>query len=362
MARYTIDDTPDLRGSYGLKSSASMPNVSGAQTFSNLSVSWTAQDNYQSRTFSGTTLSWGYTGSFYRETLSGNNNSNPNIWVSGTYTGYSTVLTINSNPSSSTDFEKLRAVLKVLANTYPTFPEKPDLTPKVLVVNGQNVSRINGLKPRTFNGTNIFPALSRLPEAFQEVEFLQSTGTQYIDIGYKLTNFSKSIIVIKLNDNVSNGSYGMFGARADSDTNNFTERVFKDTNDLQIILDFNNSSYSQYRLTANNLNNSDLYKTIVDKNERSIYENNVFLATNNTICSDTFTSLLNAYLFACNGTNWNNAQAKLYSCQIYDNNVLVRDFVPCYRKADQVAGLYDLVNGVFYTNAGTGTFIVGGNV
>lgn len=28
----------------------------------------------------------------------------------------------------------------------------------------------------------------------------------------------------------------------------------------------------------------------------------------------------------------------------------------------EVAGLYDLINGVFYTNAGTGTFIVGGNV
>lgn len=36
--------------------------------------------------------------------------------------------------------------------------------------------------------------------------------------------------------------------------------------------------------------------------------------------------------------------------------------IPCYRTADKVAGMYDVVNGVFYTNNGTGTFVVGGDV
>jgi hypothetical protein len=47
------------------------------------------------------------------------------------------------------------------------------------------------------------------------------------------------------------------------------------------------------------------------------------------------------------------------SCKIYDNNVIIRDFVPCIRKSDNVAGLLDKVNDVFYTNAGTGTFLTG---
>lgn len=33
--------------------------------------------------------------------------------------------------------------------------------------------------------------------------------------------------------------------------------------------------------------------------------------------------------------------------------------IPCYRKKDDVAGMYDLVSGEFYTNAGTGKFDVG---
>ena len=46
---------------------------------------------------------------------------------------------------------------------------------------------------------------------------------------------------------------------------------------------------------------------------------------------------------------------KLYSCQIYDNDVLVRDFVPCIKDNGEV-GLYDLVGKQFYGNAGTGVF------
>ena len=40
-----------------------------------------------------------------------------------------------------------------------------------------------------------------------------------------------------------------------------------------------------------------------------------------------------------------------YYMKIYDNNVLVRDFMPC-QNASNVVGLYDRVNGVFYTDTG----------
>ncbi len=42
----------------------------------------------------------------------------------------------------------------------------------------------------------------------------------------------------------------------------------------------------------------------------------------------------------------------LYSCQIYDNGELVRDFVPALRNADNVVGLYEQVNGRFYIPLG----------
>ena len=65
------------------------------------------------------------------------------------------------------------------------------------------------------------------------------------------------------------------------------------------------------------------------------------------------------YLFSVNGGGtYDNAPMKLYSCQIYDNDTLVRDYVPC-QKPDGTIGLWDDVNSVFYGNAGTGTFTAG---
>lgn len=51
--------------------------------------------------------------------------------------------------------------------------------------------------------------------------------------------------------------------------------------------------------------------------------------------------------------------SKLFYCKMYENDILIRDFIPCYRNSDNEVGMYDLVNNVFYINQGTGTFTYG---
>ena len=52
----------------------------------------------------------------------------------------------------------------------------------------------------------------------------------------------------------------------------------------------------------------------------------------------------------------------MYSARVWDDDgVLVRNLIPCKDPSDAI-GMYDLVNGVFYYNAGTGTFIAGSPV
>lgn len=63
-----------------------------------------------------------------------------------------------------------------------------------------------------------------------------------------------------------------------------------------------------------------------------------------------------------NGTLSNKASCRIYSCKITKSGTLERNFIPCYRKADTVAGMYDIVHDVFYTNQGSGTFVVGSDV
>lgn len=60
--------------------------------------------------------------------------------------------------------------------------------------------------------------------------------------------------------------------------------------------------------------------------------------------------------------DWGHVRAKIYSAKISKNGLCVCDVIPCYRKSDNEPGMYDIVNGVFYTNQGNGKFIVGKDV
>jgi len=48
---------------------------------------------------------------------------------------------------------------------------------------------------------------------------------------------------------------------------------------------------------------------------------------------------------------------KIYYCKIYDNGKLIRDYIPVMDKKTEEFGLFDLVNGEFYGNSGTGKLI-----
>ncbi len=53
----------------------------------------------------------------------------------------------------------------------------------------------------------------------------------------------------------------------------------------------------------------------------------------------------------------------LYEGKIWnENDKLIAHYIPCYRKADNEIGLYDMVSGAFLTNAGSGTFLKGVDV
>lgn len=56
------------------------------------------------------------------------------------------------------------------------------------------------------------------------------------------------------------------------------------------------------------------------------------------------------------------SSSQIFVLRVKYSDELFRELIPCYRKVDLVAGMYDRVNGVFYTNAGTGSFIVGPDV
>ena len=68
-----------------------------------------------------------------------------------------------------------------------------------------------------------------------------------------------------------------------------------------------------------------------------------------TATQQTFDSSFNIYLFSSDfsGTAGHITQLYIKNCKIYDDDELLRDLVPCYRKSDNEIGMYDLVNSVF---------------
>lgn len=51
---------------------------------------------------------------------------------------------------------------------------------------------------------------------------------------------------------------------------------------------------------------------------------------------------------------------RIYYMKIYENSVLIRDFIPV--RKDGIGYMYDRVSGQLFGNAGTGSFILGPDI
>lgn len=188
----------------------------------------------------------------------------------------------------------------------------------------------------------------RLPAEYQEVEYVQSTGTQYIDTWFTPsvdTSISTSISLW------SNSWWAVFFGVTGNDSSSdwVLGRIYADT-----AWSFNpRFCNSQYDETIAYISTDVFYDVVLASNTLSVDGNSYTITTNWT----PYQSSMDLFAWNNGGSHWWRAwKCKIKTFQITDNNVLVRDFVPCYRIADTEIWMYDLVNDVFYTNAGSWTF------
>ena len=184
---------------------------------------------------------------------------------------------------------------------------------------------------------------SKLPSGYTELEYIQSSGTQYIDTGFKPNQDTKISITV---DFPLSGTAWLYGGRTSAGSNS-----------LGFLCEGGNHYRFDYASSINELVTKPTGKFTIDSDKNKCYINGelVFTATYTT-----FASPVNMYIFNNNnnGSLSGGSSAKLYNCRIYDNGVLIRSFIPC-KNASGTVGLYDSVNNQFYQNAGTGTFIAG---
>ena len=197
-----------------------------------------------------------------------------------------------------------------------------------------------------------------LPKEYQEVEYIESTGTQYIDTMFVVKDYNKVKIeyvstlkgyVIALLEREF--YYGLRPGAQGLNNRGIRWHAVSGVYDME----FTPEEGNYYKFIQDG---GDLY---IDNSLNSEYISRF----NVNVIEGT----IPLYIFARNNNGVADAHSntKLKKLIINYSNVKIRSFIPCYStttvtNADGVQvpentkGLYDLVEGKFYTNKGTGSF------
>ena len=176
-----------------------------------------------------------------------------------------------------------------------------------------------------------------LADGYYKCEYISSEGRYYIDTGFNPNQDTRVVMDVEIK--FDEESY-IFGAtRLDQPASFAASHVTE--NYLKWYYNNSNVIYSLYESSLNK-------RVIIDANKNNITYDGY---TVSSIAYSDFNITCSLYLLQNNNagrpSNNNPINAKLYSCQIYDNNNIVRDYVPCVNEQD-VYGLYDLINNEFY--------------
>jgi hypothetical protein len=188
-----------------------------------------------------------------------------------------------------------------------------------------------------------------LPAGYTELQYIESTGKQYINTGVVFDSGSLK-----------------FEADVYTTSNISTEEDF--------IGNFTGASLSTGFVGGFTTNITFLYSAPSNVNVPRVKQNSwqkyigeftnsnqMILTYDGTTVSASRTGQYNSspiVLFRGSESYKPATHIRLGIVSIYLNNTMVRDFIPA-KNASGVVGMYDMVSGQFFTNAGTGTFVAG---
>jgi len=192
----------------------------------------------------------------------------------------------------------------------------------------------------------VSPEEPNLPDGYIQLEYIESTGTQYIDTGVKPTGNTRVHCSAKFP--VQETGAWLFGSRDGNGVNAYGFLTYK-------------SEYrSDYNKAGPQIPSQYGPELEVDKDGPDTHLNG------NLVDSDSYSSFSAKYnlLIGANVTvgavsGFSKALHRWY--KIYDESGLVRDLIPCKDSSGE-AGMYDTIGGNFYASAGSSSFSAGPEV
>ena len=242
-----------------------------------------------------------------------------------------------------------------IKNYIPSFTKKYE---GKFIINNNNLEYTNELdeKEKEYaQNLNVKekPKQKLLPNEYQQVEYIESTGTQYIKTDFVSSSDLKIVAVVEPKQ-LHNLPYSMFlfCARVDSTNNNFS---YSSGNTAFYGVGDNYKPNNNIPLNERvNLEYTTNYINITSSNYNYFDDNYSFSITNPQ----------KLYIFTCIQNDVidleRNGAWRVFSFKILKKDNLVGNLIPCYLKKNNIKGLYDTVEGKFYTNQGTGEDFIAG--
>ena len=201
------------------------------------------------------------------------------------------------------------------------------------------------------DGANSFTLGSDVTATFPytKFEYIESTGTQYLNIPYKPSSDTKIVADVQITSLASN-TINIFDAKTSWSSNAFTVGSFAGS-PPRVAFGYNTTS------VPSSINNAIEYTTnrmlvIVDKNYFSVGSLYKY-----TFAYGTFFRCANNLIICANSDLGGLTSMRIYSFKIYENDMLIMDLIPARR--DRSVGLYDIVSDQLFTNSGSGNFVAG---
>lgn len=181
---------------------------------------------------------------------------------------------------------------------------------------------------------------SVLPSGYTQLEYIESTGEQYIDTGV----VANTLTSVAMNFEWLGNNTAWMTVFGSYDNGNYFSLWHQNTSDFKAYM-----GTSNYAITDSSKNISlelSATKFKINSTERTF--------------STTIAASSNLYLFhISNGQDsYPKGVMRLSSCIIYNGDTPIRIFISA-KNASGTVGLYDMVNDTFYGNSGTGTFVAG---
>ena len=184
-----------------------------------------------------------------------------------------------------------------------------------------------------------------LPSGYTAVNYIQSSGSQYIDTGRKLTQDSDITIDFRIVGEIDKGA-GILGSRESASKNNLT--LFQVAYSIVFNVDF--SEYQNHRFQTP----SSLNRTKIRMNKAGVWVNDILKKSWSGVAN--FETPTNGLIFDVGNNNWsgNKAVMRLYGYTDGD----AQQLVPCL-DANGVPCLYDLIGKTALYNQSAGSFTWG---